>query len=196
MKKANQKGFTLIELMIVIAIVGILAAVALPAYQDYTIRAKMSEAIALLGEGKIGVTEYYIANNVLPPNATAAGLRGHIGTPIVNSMRYIAGGIVEVEVTATVGGDINASADLVHLSLAGTAGGTRKGGGHNCESRPLHHRSADALKDFEANYRAKAGRRSRKNRSKSKQHKAQNVKPLATKKVSQSAHRHEKASCC
>ncbi len=124
MKKTNQKGFTLIELMIVIAIVGILAAVALPAYQDYTIRAKMSEAIALLGEGKTNVTEYFIANSVMPPNPAAAGLRGHIGTPIVNSMRYVAGGIVEVEVTATVGGDINASADLVHLSLAGTAGGT------------------------------------------------------------------------
>ena len=124
MKKTNQKGFTLIELMIVIAIVGILAAVALPAYQDYTIRAKMSEAIALLGEGKTSVTEYFIANNVMPPNAAAAGLRGHIGTPIVNSLRYLVGGIVEVEVAATVGGDINAANDLVHLSMAGTAGGT------------------------------------------------------------------------
>ena len=52
MNKTNQKGFTLIELMIVIAIVGILAAVALPAYQDYTIRAKLSEPMAVLSEAK------------------------------------------------------------------------------------------------------------------------------------------------
>ncbi|MEP5764429.1 MAG: pilin [Halieaceae bacterium] len=124
MNKTNQKGFTLIELMIVIAIVGILAAVALPAYQDYTIRAKMSEPIALLGEGKTSVTEYFIANNSLPPNAAAAGLRGQIGTPIVNSLRYSGSGLVEVEVASDVGGDIDASNDLIQLSVTGTAGGT------------------------------------------------------------------------
>ncbi|HFC9071748.1 TPA: pilin [Neisseria gonorrhoeae] len=55
-----QKGFTLIELMIVIAIVGILAAVALPAYQDYTARAQVSEAILLAEGQKSAVTEYYL----------------------------------------------------------------------------------------------------------------------------------------
>ena len=73
MKKAQQRGFTLIELMIVIAIVAILAAVALPAYQDYTIRARMTEALLLLGEAKTGVTEYFIANGELPADAASAG---------------------------------------------------------------------------------------------------------------------------
>ncbi|ENW7949334.1 pilin [Neisseria gonorrhoeae] len=61
-----QKGFTLIELMIVIAIVGILAAVALPAYQDYTARAQVSEAILLAEGQKSAVTEYYLNNGKWP----------------------------------------------------------------------------------------------------------------------------------
>ncbi|ENV9278845.1 pilin [Neisseria gonorrhoeae] len=69
-----QKGFTLIELMIVIAIVGILAAVALPAYQDYTARAQVSEAILLAEGQKSAVTEYYLNNGKWPANNTSAGV--------------------------------------------------------------------------------------------------------------------------
>ncbi|EPI7412579.1 pilin, partial [Neisseria gonorrhoeae] len=69
-----QKGFTLIELMIVIAIVGILAAVALPAYQDYTARAQVSEAILLAEGQKSAVTEYYLNNGEWPENNTSAGV--------------------------------------------------------------------------------------------------------------------------
>ncbi|HGO7472386.1 TPA: pilin, partial [Neisseria meningitidis] len=69
-----QKGFTLIELMIVIAIVGILAAVALPAYQDYTARAQVSEAILLAEGQKSAVTEYYLNHGTWPKNNTSAGV--------------------------------------------------------------------------------------------------------------------------
>ncbi|ENV9296478.1 pilin, partial [Neisseria gonorrhoeae] len=69
-----QKGFTLIELMIVIAIVGILAAVALPAYQDYTARAQVSEAILLAEGQKSAVTEYYPNHGEWPKNNASAGV--------------------------------------------------------------------------------------------------------------------------
>ncbi|HGG8091764.1 TPA: pilin [Neisseria meningitidis] len=69
-----QKGFTLIELMIVIAIVGILAAVALPAYQDYTARAQVSEAILLAEGQKSAVTEYYLNHGIWPGGNSDAGV--------------------------------------------------------------------------------------------------------------------------
>lgn len=66
MKRSMQKGFTLIELMIVVAIIGILAAVALPAYQDYTVRAKVTEIMLAASGGKTAVSEFYQVNGALP----------------------------------------------------------------------------------------------------------------------------------
>ncbi len=82
----KQQGFTLIELMIVIAIVGILAAIALPAYQDYTVRAKVSEAMVTLAEAKTTIAEFYSANNYFPASAANAGINTNPDTDIVASL--------------------------------------------------------------------------------------------------------------
>ena len=94
MQKKAQGGFTLIELMIVIAIVGILAAIALPAYQDYTVRAKMGEPLAALAEAKTTVSEYYVANNALPATQGVSGIQLTRNTDIIVSIEYttVAGG--------------------------------------------------------------------------------------------------------
>lgn len=72
--KTMQKGFTLIELMIVVAIIGILAAVAIPAYQDYTIRAKLSEVMVVGSAAKTTVSEYYLSTGSMPASTSDAGL--------------------------------------------------------------------------------------------------------------------------
>ena len=72
--KRVQQGFTLIELMIVVAIIGILAAVALPAYQDYTKRSRVSEGLSLAAGAKTAMAEFYASNNAWPADNEAAGV--------------------------------------------------------------------------------------------------------------------------
>jgi type IV pilus assembly protein PilA len=78
-KAKTQKGFTLIELMITVAIVGILAAVALPAYQNYTIRAQVSEGFQLAGGVQTAVSEYYANNGSFPADLTTIGMTAPTG---------------------------------------------------------------------------------------------------------------------
>jgi len=135
MKKQVQKGFTLIELMIVVAIIGILASIALPAYQDYTKRAHVSEGLSLASGAKTSVAEYYSTNATWPTTnaqaglATAASISGtavtevSVGTGGVISAKFNAkvengkylklkptdnGGAIKWDCTSTAGTDINA----------------------------------------------------------------------------------------
>jgi type IV pilus assembly protein PilA len=82
-KRSIQQGFTLIELMIVVAIIGILAAVALPAYQDYTVRAKTTEVILAASGGKTGVAEAYAALGAMPVTASF--------TPVNQVTKFVSG---------------------------------------------------------------------------------------------------------
>ncbi len=86
--KKLQQGFTLIELMIVVAIIGILAAIAIPAYQDYTIRAKVTEGINAMNAAKASVSEYYIALGSMPLNTADAGITTAIASKYVNNLIY------------------------------------------------------------------------------------------------------------
>ena len=102
--KAIQKGFTLIELMIVIAIIGILAVVALPAYQDYTARAQVSEALTLAEGQKSAVTEYRSDRGAWPTTNAMAGVASSISGKYVASVEVGAEGII----TATMkSSDVN-----------------------------------------------------------------------------------------
>ena len=122
----KQQGFTLIELMIVIAIVGILAAIALPAYQDYTVRAKVSEAMVSLAESKTTIAEYFSANNKLPLNAAVAGIATNLNTDIVASVIY-SSTTGRPLLTATVKSAVIPGATAIHsFQLSGTtASGNR-----------------------------------------------------------------------
>lgn len=96
--KKQQAGFTLIELMIVVAIIGILAAIAIPAYQDYTIRAQVSEGLNLAGGAKAAVTEYTQDRGVFPGDNTVAGISAaaKIKGKYVGSVQVGASGVVTV----------------------------------------------------------------------------------------------------
>ena len=96
MKK--QQGFTLIELMIVVAIIGILAAIAIPAYQDYTIRAQVSEGLNLSGGAKVAVTEYSQDRGDFPGTNTEAGISDstQITGKYVKSVSVGGSGVVSV----------------------------------------------------------------------------------------------------
>ena len=101
-----QKGFTLIELMIVVAIIGILAAIAIPAYQDYTIRAQVSEGMNLAAAAKAAVAETFLNRGVAPATRTAAGMSPN---GVDTSGKYVSSvDVVNGVITVTYGLEANA----------------------------------------------------------------------------------------
>jgi len=99
-KQSVQKGFTLIELMIVVAIIGILAALAIPAYSDYTIKAKVAETAALSGAVKTAVELKWSESETLPGDFSEADLDGStFSSKYVSSLSLQTGGIISIIIT-------------------------------------------------------------------------------------------------
>ena len=114
MKRAIQKGFTLIELMIVVAIIGILAAVALPAYQDYTVRAKVSEIMLAASSAKTAISEAASTLSQMPPVASV-DIQSQ-SSKYVSGVAYAFTDVSNGTITATAKGDANFDTKTIVMS--------------------------------------------------------------------------------
>jgi len=99
----SHAGFTLIELMIVIAILGILLAIAIPAYSDYTVRARVTEGLNLASSGKTQVSESRLSTGSFPATNVAAGMTNTIASTYVTGLAVSAGGVITITYDTAIG---------------------------------------------------------------------------------------------
>jgi type IV pilus assembly protein PilA len=143
----QQKGFTLIELMIVIAIIGILAAIAIPAYQDYTVRSKVSEGLNLAGAAKLAVAETYDSEGQFMTGGGGADANASYGLPAAGSINgnYVSqvavtgNGLITITYNQNLGGNPTANGEDMTLRPTARQGSmewTCTGGSMPAKYRP------------------------------------------------------------